>query len=142
MSNKQKRVIGADEASIEAAERQLNFQFPPSFRAWLLQNNGRGIEDVTIFPVFDKRDSRKTWDSIVRNYQENWIDWLKNFNENTELHSQLPFAEMGDGDYFCFDYSRLNEKRETPVVLWSHETGSSEDVADNFADFVERVEGA
>lgn len=47
---------------------------------------------------------------------------------------------MVDGDYFCFDYSRLNQKHETPVVLWSHETGGIEDVADNFAEFVDGLE--
>lgn len=49
--DKRSRTIGTTESSIQNAEAELGFSFPTSFRNWLLVNNGRGIEDVTIFPV-------------------------------------------------------------------------------------------
>jgi len=53
MSGKCPRVFGTTEDAITKAEAALGRVFPPSFRAWLLQNNGRNIEGVTIFPVMD-----------------------------------------------------------------------------------------
>jgi hypothetical protein len=51
----------------------------------------------------------------------------------------LPFAECGNGDYYCFDYSRKQANGETPVVLWSHETGEIEERAETFPEFVEKA---
>jgi hypothetical protein len=135
---KRPRVIGTTSSCIEDAEKQLPFVFPPSFRHWLLENNGMQVESVSIFPVFDPRDPRKTADSIVREYSGNWLDWLKTVTTNTEEFAHLlPFGSFGTGDYYCFDYSRQAETGEAPVVLWDHETGACEDRAPDFATFVE-----
>ncbi|WEK10232.1 MAG: SMI1/KNR4 family protein [Candidatus Pseudomonas colombiensis] len=65
-----------------------------------------------------------------------------------EVHAQgasdsaalLPFAEFGTGDYYCFDYGRQGQAGEPVVVLWSHETAQTRDVAEGFADFLRTVE--
>jgi cell wall assembly regulator SMI1 len=134
------RVIGATDAAISKAETELGFQFPRTFREWLKQNNSRSIEDVTIFPVFDERDPRKTWDSIVRNYTSNWKSWLENYGPEYDSAHLLLLGEFGTGDYFCFDYSQIGESGEAPIVLWSHETGEAEFAVNDFAEFVEFVE--
>jgi hypothetical protein len=96
---------------------------------------------VTIFPVMDARDPRMTWDSIDRQYRENWLKWLDNFaDEQRDFSHLLPFANYGTGDFYCFDYSRLNSQGEAPVVRWSHETGDTDDRADTFAEFAARVQ--
>ena len=106
---------------------------------WLLQNNGMGVGAVTIFPVFDPRDPRKTADSIVREYSQNWKS-LPCIDDNPARYaSLLPFGLFGTGDYYCFDYSRMSETGEIPVVLWNHETEECEDRAPDFATFVERL---
>jgi len=139
MSNKNPRIIGTTEESISKAEKELNFRFPSSFRNWLIQNNGLGFESVSIFPVFDERDPRKTFDSIVRNYNVNWLAWLENFeDEDISFEHLLPFAEFGTGDFYCFDYSKI-ELNEIPVVRWSHETGKTEIRGKNFENFLEKV---
>src|SRR5687768_16028387 len=98
MSGRTERIIGTTEESIVAAEQELEHRFPPSFRDWLLQNNGKAIEIVDLFPVFDPRDPRKTWNSIVRNYKGNWQDWLENVEkwgvDSTEL---LPIGTYSNG---------------------------------------------
>ncbi|MDQ4123537.1 MAG: SMI1/KNR4 family protein [Acidobacteriota bacterium] len=141
MSRKRQRVIGTTNEAVDKAEIELGFRFPPSFRAWILKNNGLGVEGITIFPIYDERDARKTWDSIVRNYRENWKDWLVNFEDDEmSFDHLLPFADYGTGDFYCFDYARMNENGEAFIVRWSHETGEIEDRAKTFAEFVEKAE--
>jgi cell wall assembly regulator SMI1 len=139
MSNRS-RLIGTTDAHISAAEAELGFEFPPSFREWLKRNNGRSIEDVQIFPVHDERDPRTTWDSIVRNYNSNWKSWLENFESIGVYARLLPFGEFGTGDYFCFDFALTSSANEAIVVFWSHETGKPDRVANDFAEFVDLVE--
>ena len=141
MSSKHPRVFGTTDDAIAKAEAALGRAFPPSFKAWLLQNNGRSIEGVTIFPVNDRRDPRMTWDSIDRRFREGWAQWLDNFaDEQRDFTHLLPFADYGTGDYYCFDYSRLDSQGESPVVRWSHETGDTDDRAATFSEFVTSVQ--
>ncbi len=141
MGRKRKRVIGTTVEAVSRAEQQLGRTFPPSFKRWLLDNNGLGFEGITVFPVLDDRDPRSTWDSIVRNYQENWLAWLDNFDEPVESFEHLlPFGEFGTGDYYCFDY-READSAEVPVVHWSHETGETELRAENFESFEAAARG-
>ena len=141
MSNKRPRVFGTTEGAIAKAESALNRRFPPSFRAWLLQNNGHAIEGVTIFPVMDERDPRMTWDSIDRHFRQNWTAWLENFeDEDRNFTHLLPFADYGTGDFYCFDYSRQEADGEAPVVRWSHETGDTDPRASSFSEFVIKLQ--
>lgn len=135
------RVIGTSIASIQAAESELGRHLPESFAQWLLGNNGRSIGALTVFPVFDARDPRKTWDSIVRQYQEGWQVWLENVAHTaSDFSALLPFAEFGTGDYYCFDYALAGVAGEPVVVLWSHESGETQPVADNFTAFMQLTE--
>lgn len=134
------RVIGTTPEAIARAEQQLGRRFPSSFREWLLANNGLNLESVHIYPVLDDRDPRKTWDSIVRNYQVGWQAWLETFDkQRSGFSSLLPFADFGTGSYYCFDYSSDGTNGELPVVLWSHETGGLQSRGDSFAEFRERL---
>jgi cell wall assembly regulator SMI1 len=145
MSRRTPKVLGTTEDAVRRAESELGRTLPPSFRQWLLANNGHALrgqaDDVIIFPVVDDRDLPTTWDSIVRQYKENWASWLENFEgDGRDFGHLLPFAAFGTGDYYCFDDSRRDESGEAPVVLWSHETGETEDRAESFADFVAKAE--
>jgi len=50
----------------------------------------------------------------------------------------LPFGHAG-ADLYCFDYGRVGVDGEAPVVIWSHETGETEDRGASFGEFVEAV---
>lgn len=137
----QARVIGTSIAAIQAAESELGRRLPESFTQWLLVNNGRSLGALTVFPVFDARDPRKTWDSIVRQYQEGWQVWLDNVADTaSDFSALLPFAEFGTGDYYCFDYAVAGAGGEPVVVLWSHESGVTQRVADSFMAFMQLSE--
>lgn len=139
MSTKHKRVIGATTEAVNNAEAALGFPLPPSFRTWLLENNGRHADDVWIFPVFDERDARTTWDSIVRQFDHGQWGSDGFEDEEADLSHLLPFASPGTGDLYCFDYRRPCPDGEVPVVLWSHETGQTEDRGASFAEFLDRL---
>jgi hypothetical protein len=138
--NKRSRVIGTSPEAISRAETAVGFQFPYSFREWLLQNNGLGIEGVNIFPVFDERDPRKTWSSITRESEiarEYWADVFD--GDERSFDDLLAFANFGTGDYYCFDYSVPTEPGEYLVVHVSHETGDRTPRANTFSEFVAKI---
>ncbi|CAK9889646.1 MULTISPECIES: SMI1/KNR4 family protein [Pseudomonas] len=131
------RVIGTTTEAIHAAEAELGRQLPSSFSEWLMDNNGKSIDSLTVFPVYDARDPRKTWDSIVRHFKENWQGWIENFPQSRQnLECIVPFAEFGTGDYYCFDYSKPGLSGEPSVTRWSHETGEALFIADSFSAFL------
>jgi len=141
MGRRAPRVFGTTEDCVRKTEAAVGRSLPPSFRAWLLSHNGKGLKGVTVFPVVDERDPQTTLESIERQYKEGWSTWLENFEEeDLTFDHLLPFAEFGTGDYYCFDYSREDTVGERPVVRWSHETGETEDRAASFGDFATRVE--
>lgn len=132
------RIIGTVEEALAIEESLLGRKLPRSFRNWLLENNGLDIGEVHIYPVRDERDTRKTWESLSYNLQNEWADWLKHFKQAIYAHL-LPFADAGTDDYYCFDYSVAEERGERPVVLWSHETGETTFIATDFAAFEKKM---
>ncbi|WP_350404298.1 SMI1/KNR4 family protein [Pseudomonas sp. W17] len=100
------RVTGTTIEAIRAAEMALGRTLPSSFARWLLEHNGKALGALEVFPVFDARDPRKTWESIVRHFEGGWRAWQDNV---------------------CADPA---------VVLWSHETGATSVVADGYTAFL------
>jgi hypothetical protein len=137
---KRSRVIGTSEEAIKKEESSLNRNLPPSFREWLLKNNGLDIEGVHIYPIRDERDVRKTWESLTHNLENGWAAWLENFEEEEmDFSHLLPFADYGTGDYYCFDYSSISDSGECPIVRWSHETGETEFRANDFTELKKKI---
>lgn len=131
------RVVGTTIDAIQAAEAELGQALPKSFVDWILKNNSISIGALNIFPIFDSRDPRKTWESITHHFNKDWREWQDNFSdEPIDLSSLIPFAEFGTGDYYCFDYETFGDSEEPVIVLWSHETGRATQVADSFATFL------
>jgi cell wall assembly regulator SMI1 len=129
--------IGTTPDAIAAAEQALGRSLPASYAQWLLVNNGRALGALSIFPVYDSANARKTWESIARHYETSWQEWLENTGANgNEASALLPFAQFGTGDYYCFDYAQTGPRGEPVVVLWSHETGAATAVAPDFASFL------
>ena len=127
--------IGTSPAAIAAAEQALARALPPSYVAWLLENNGRALGALCVFPVYDAANARKTWESISRHYNTDWQEWLAHADGDNAA-ALLPFAQFGTGDYYCFDYAQTGPSGEPVVVLWSHETGAATMVAPDFAAFL------
>ena len=128
--------IGTSQAAIAAAEQALGRTLPASYVQWLLVNNGRALGALSVFPVYDEANARKTWESIARHYNTSWQEWLENVDGGNDASTLLPLAQFGTGDYYCFDYAQTGPSGEPVVVLWSHETGATSTVAPDFASFL------
>lgn len=128
--------IGTSLAAIAAAEQALGRTLPASYVQWLLPNNGRALGALSVFPVYDEANARKTWESIARHYNTSWQEWLETVDGGNDASTLLPFAQFGTGDYYCFDYAQTGPSGEPVVVLWSHETGATSTVAPDFAAFL------
>ena len=125
------RIVGTVEEAIAIEERLLGRKLPLSFKLWLLENNGLELDYIHIYPVRDERDTRKTWESLAYNLNNEWAEWTSSFSNELFRHL-LPFADFRTGDFFCFDYSVNEMPGEWPVVLWSHESGKSQFYASDF----------
>ena len=125
--------IGTSLAAIAAAEQALGRTLPASYVQWLLVNNGRALGALSVFPVYDEANARKTWESIARHYNTSWQEWLEHVDGGNDASTLLPFAQFGTGDYYCFDYAQTGSTGEPVVVLWSHETGATSTVAPDIA---------
>jgi hypothetical protein len=55
-----------------------------------LQNNGRALGALTVFPVYDANCARKTWESIPRHYNTRWQEWLENMDNGDDAVSCCP----------------------------------------------------
>ena len=128
--------IGTTPDAIAAAEQALGRTLPASYVQWLLVNNGRALGALSVFPVYDEANARKTWESIARHYNTSWQEWLEHVDGGNDASTLLPFAQFGTGDYYCFDYAQTGSTGEPVVVLWSHETGATSTVAPDFAAFL------
>ncbi|MDQ2800439.1 MAG: SMI1/KNR4 family protein [Armatimonadota bacterium] len=132
-------LFGTTSAALDETEQQLGFRFPPSFRAWLLENSGLSAGEVKIFPVPDVSRPWLKWDNIVQQFAEGqWFPEALEDDESDYCHL-LPFAQ-GPENWYCFDYSRKREDGEVPVVYFPHDSGEYEDRASTFTEFLARLD--
>ena len=67
-------------------------------------------------------------------FLENYIDPPEFFPKDI-----IAFAEVGNGDYICFDYRQGKDNINPPIVYWNHGADIGKDVsfiADNFEEFM------
>ena len=100
----------------------------------MLKNNGQDLGEIHIYPVRDERDTRKTWESLVYNLEHEWTESVSEFKQALFAHL-LPFADAGNGDFYCFDYSVAEKDGERPVIVWSRESGEAVSFAPDFSAF-------
>jgi hypothetical protein len=129
-----------DPKYIEEAETELGVVFPPLYKAKMTKENGGevGTEDEgwTLFPFFDKSDSRRmsrTCNHIILE-AKNARSW-NNFPQNA-----VAIGENGCGDYLILlRLSNGKELSETPYSWW-HETGEVHPVGKSINDLLEPSE--
>jgi hypothetical protein len=112
--------------AIEDAERQLKTKFPPLWKAFLARWNGGTAYEACIYGV-GTGDEFDLVDLNDRARADDLPDHL------------LGFAATIQGEVYCFDLSRLDEKGEAPVVLIDIEEGRQVEAAAGFVEWLRRL---
>lgn len=109
-----KPILGILSVEIDKVESQLNIKFPIKLRqAWETYNVIELRGGWFIFPIFDKRNPRKTCSHIV---YENLNGWKELQPENT-----LAIADNGTGNQLLLKFK--DGICDDVVYHWNHETG-------------------
>lgn len=117
--------------AVECFEADNGLKLPPDIIACVKQNNG-GRPDKKVFDTevskgrlmksllsFNKDDLETVYDAM---------DILK--NENAKL---VPIATDPGGNYICYDTIQHD------IVLWLHETNTTERISDSFTAFLKAL---
>lgn len=131
---------------IEAKEKELGYQLPPSFKHVLL-NIGKSL---SFYYSFSEDTMIPSEFKGIFSGEINWnIEYLQNLNlladelmEDEEdyrkiLKGKLEFSHSGNGDVYAFDMSVDSD--EKPVIYWDHEEGTVTYIADSFIDYLFRI---
>lgn len=127
-----------DEIFIKQTEEKLGVEFPSSFKAKMMRDNGGELateeDDWQLFPFFDSSDKKRisrTANNIVRETEvaKKW----PNFPAGC-----IAIASNGSGDLLVFKREVLQAKKlEEVVYFWSHETGELSEVSSSFSEISE-----
>jgi hypothetical protein len=121
-----------DESFLAKAEQSLGARLPEAYRSAMLRANGGEMEvceDHWVqYPIADTSDRKRLSRSANHILKETEVcrQW-RGFPQDA-----LAIAGNGAGDHLVF--VRQGGTYEPAVYRWSHETGSLEKVADDFAD--------
>ena len=127
-----------DNQYIIDAEKELDVTFPQAFKEKMKIENGGEIETADdswiIHPFFDKSDVKR----IKRTANHIILE-----TKNSRAWSNFPPTGIAIGDNGTGDKLILLPSGDHPTQLsemiffWSHETGETEEVADNINDLME-----
>jgi hypothetical protein len=120
------RKLGVDEFAIKAAEDRLGAVFPDQYKELFKLVNNVELGEWILYPIKDHRNTKKTWDDIVR--------------QNTEVREEhmsedlIAIGDDGSGDKLCL---KINEgKMGNEIYLWYHEDGELEEYASSLKEFI------
>lgn len=117
---------------IHAFEQRNLIEFPKSYKALVLANNGASPDQN----VFDMPSAHEcVFESLINwdvSRKANIYFWTGIINSN----GVIPFGKDPFGNVVCFDFTK---SREPQIVMWNHETGALPFVADNFDEFISRL---
>ncbi|EPD52289.1 SMI1/KNR4 family protein [Paenisporosarcina sp. FSL H8-0542] len=120
------RKIGVDESDIKATENKLDAVFPEQYKELFKLINNAEIGEWTLYPIKDHRNSRKTWDDVVRQNNE--------VREEDMSKDLISIGEDGSGDKLCFKVN--NGRMENEIYIWYHEDVELEEYALNLKEFI------
>lgn len=118
-------------SDIEQVERDLSIRLPSDYKRTIGAINGGALKDayVKVPGVGNVPYTRNV--SLSKDAPASIHALLPALNKS-EI-TLLPFAGVGNGDYFCFDLCT------NTVVFWMHETGNVFSVCDTFTQLLDRI---
>ena len=115
--------------AIEDFEKENNISLPLDLKKCIKANNG-GRPSLK---VFDTDDSKERVFKTLLSFNESDVENIYKYFPIIYSHSNnlIPFASDPFGNYICLQDSK--------VVLFLHETGKSEYIADSFSGLLEKL---
>ncbi len=124
----------ASDIAIDQVEASLGVRFPASFREFLRQTGGGGLDRLSISSVENENPVKKAYGSVygdTLHYREEWVP------HPLPTHLVVIQRDADDNEPFCLDTSRMRNG-ECPVVLYYLNTGRVERVSPDFLAFYEK----
>jgi cell wall assembly regulator SMI1 len=115
--------------AIENFEKKNGISFPSDLKKCIKANNG-GRPSST---VFDTNDSKERVFKALLSFNESDAENIYKYFPIINSHSNnlIPFASDPFGNYICL--------KDSKVVLFLHETGKLEYIADSFSCLLEKL---
>ena len=135
------KILNRDQ--IKAIEHQFQIKLPLQYINYLDQN-GYAEPFKSDFIYFDRCHQKERLSGIGAFLNFNFESYNSILRDNLLPPEFFPkdiiaFAEVGNGDYICFDYRQGKDNINPPIVYWSHGADIGKDVsfiADNFEAFM------
>jgi len=139
---------GAEERYIQFVEQNLGINFPQAYLECIRQAD-QGTFEEQDFEFINPANGKN---------EESFLGAFLSFNPKNPHNilrayfmmpsffprTLVPFAEVGNGDLICFDYSVSGfEDPDPPVVYWIHDNPEEKEVADlaiNFKEFLNKLQ--
>lgn len=121
----------APEDNIDAAERMLGIQMPPSYRRFLTTLGGGSFDDAEFYGIIANKIPGSSVPSMV------WRT-LEDRKLAAYPKTHITIMSSGYGPVFCLDSSVTNSEDEYPVVEWTPATSATnpgERLAESFGGF-------
>ncbi|MBE4906946.1 SMI1/KNR4 family protein [Bacillus luteolus] len=120
------RKLGVDESDIKAAENKLGAVFPDQYKELFKLVNNAEIGEWILYPIKDHRNTKKTWDDVVR---QNTVVREEHMSEDL-----IAIGDDGSGDKLCLKENDGIMGNE--IYLWYHEDGEIEEYASSLKEFI------
>lgn len=123
-----------DCAYMDCLEAELGITLPEDYKSLIGPVNGGALKDTCLMlpQLGCVPYSRNV--PLHRGAEAGIFDLIGVFNEGAV--TLFPFAEVGSGDYFCFDLV------QGIVVLWLHEVQRTQYVCDTFSQLLDSLVSA
>lgn len=120
-----------DDKYLQNAEEKLGAKLPDSYRrAMIAANRGEvssHLDDWYLYPIMDSTDRKR----LARTCNDVVAETMRLAEWERFPREALAIANNGAGEQLLF--LRLNDRFQSAVYCWSHESGELTEVAEDFA---------
>ena len=117
-------------AEVEAVERELGIKLPEDYKEQIGSINGGALKKACVVC----EAGRIPYSRNVSLSQKAKGNIFELFGSVMDSKQFFPFANVGNGDLFCFDLKNKN------VVLWKHEANELIGISNSFSELLEMIE--
>lgn len=117
----------------------IGVQIPESFYKLLKENDGAypSLDKFNYFDIFWREVIETSAGAFLCINPDEYGDLLFRYQNPPEFFPKdiIAFADVGNGDFICFDYREGKDNPNPPIVYWNHEADIGQDVSFVAKDF-------